>query len=63
MQSLWYDWAYYGTNMQSKKLNNILYMTLVQDPDMKRIKEIMERVVGRMIQLWIYKTSKNSKVG
>ena len=34
---------------QSKKLRNILYKTLVQDPNMEQIRKIMKRVVGRMI--------------
>ena len=47
----------------SKKSRKTLYKTLVQDPDMKQIWKIMKRVVGRMIQLLIYKTSEMMKIG
>ena len=49
-----YDWGV-------KKSRNTLYTTLVQFPNMKHIGKIMWRVVGRMIQLWIYKTSEMMK--
>ena len=42
---------------------NTLYMTLVLDPNMKHIRKIMKRVVGRMIQLWIYKPLEMMKIG
>ena len=35
MQSLRYDRTNYGTIGQSKKVENTLYNTLVQDPDME----------------------------
>jgi hypothetical protein len=49
---------------QSKKSRNILYIrTLVQDPNMEHIGKIIKRVVGRMIQLWIYKTLEMMRIG
>ena len=47
---------------RSNKSRNTLTRTLVQDPNMEQIGKIMKRVVGSMIQLWIYKTSKMMKI-
>ena len=49
--------------VKSTKLRGTLYMTLVQDLNMKEIRKIMKRVVGRMKQIWIYKTLEMMKIG
>ena len=54
----------YDTIGQSKKLRNILYKTLVQEPpNVEQIGKFMKRVVGRMIQLWVYKILETMKIG
>ena len=51
---LTYDWVV-------QEVGNTLYRTLVQDPNMKQV--MKNGVVGIMIQLWIYETSKMMKIG